>query len=685
MGSGSHQISIVQSWRAIVTLGACVCLASVAFVAHASAAAIVWVHVCGSWTPGANSRGGTLGVAHSGSTTSRINTAYQCPEGSAASGMWVLGDVSGVRAGSRAYWEIDAPAGLSIIGAHTEGSGMLTNGVDENWGWGGGFYWKGGGAQVKPGQTYYNAPLINSPYFGWQIICGASTCDGGTRPGEIAILGLELTVLETSGPIVHPSLYSLAGAVGWVRGKWPIAFTADGPSGACRMNATLGTSAVSQTVSQPVSQIVWHQCPAGSFSQVVDTASIGSGAGIPLSMWASDAAYDYQAGHYLSDTVTKSVNIDNAPVALSLTGPTDAPSTAGTQTITATASAGPSGVRGISCSVDGSPYQFQVGATERIAVDGLGAHTANCFAENNALDVDGQPARSALQTWYMTIREPSVSTVSFARVVNALRCVKKRERVRVPARWVTVSFHGQKQRIRLPAETRTVTVVRCHVRIVSRRVRVHGHWRVKRVVLLPRTVRVSTKTVRHGARTTISGWLGTDRGSAIAGQSVLIQTAPDTGVGAYSTAAVTTTAPDGSWSATVPAGPSRLVRALYGGTSSLEPSTSTNASIVVPASVSLGISPRRTHWGGTIKLRGRLRGGFVPPAGELVVLWVGWPGGSTEIGHLYAGQDGRFKSTYTFLRGNGTETYRLWATTARESDYPFAPARSRPTTVRVSP
>ena len=77
------------------------------------------------------------------------------------------------------------------------------------------------------------------------------------------------------------------------------------------------------------------------------------------------------------------------------------------------------------------------------------------------------------------------------------------------------------------------------------------------MVLLPHTVRVSTKTVRHGARTTISGWLGTDRGNAIAGQRVLIQTAPDTGGGAYSTAAVTTTAPDGSWSATVAAGPSR--------------------------------------------------------------------------------------------------------------------------------
>ena len=157
------------------------------------------------------------------------------------------------------------------------------------------------------------------------------------------------------------------------------------------MNATLASSAVSQTINQAGKQTVWHQCPAGSFSQVVDTASIGSAAGVPLTMWASDAAYDYQAGHYNSDTVTKSINIDNTPVGLSLSGPSDAPSTAGAQAITATAQAGPSGVRGVWCSIDGSPFAFHGGASEQIPVVGIGQHTASCYAENNALDESGQP------------------------------------------------------------------------------------------------------------------------------------------------------------------------------------------------------------------------------------------------------------------------------------------------------
>src|SRR4051812_36230891 len=100
---------------------------SLVFTASAFAGGVIWLHVCGSWTPGANSIGGRIGVAHSGSSTPRINTAYQCPEGSSTSGMWVLGNQSGVRSGARAYWEVDAPAGISIIGARTEGSGMLTN------------------------------------------------------------------------------------------------------------------------------------------------------------------------------------------------------------------------------------------------------------------------------------------------------------------------------------------------------------------------------------------------------------------------------------------------------------------------------------------------------------------------------------------------------------------------------
>ena len=108
------------------------------------------------------------------------------------------------------------------------------------------------------------------------------------------------------------------------------------------------------------------------------------------------------------------------------------------------------------------------------------------------------------------------------------------------------------------------------------------------------------------------------------------------------------------------------------------------ASVTVPAKLTLSIRPHRAHWGGKIRISGQVLGGWVPPSGEVVVLKIGWKGGSTESGHLYTDASGRFSSTYTFLRGNGTEQYSIWAATAKETDYPFAPARSRRVAVTVS-
>ena len=298
--------------------------AALKFVATATAAGMIWIHLCGSYTQGSGSTGGTLGVARSWTSNPGVATPFGCPPNSAGTnpyGMEVFGGRSSVPAGARAHWEIDAPGGLVIVGVHTEGSGMVSYGVNQNMGWGGGFYWQGGGAQAYPAEVGYSSPPLFSSYFGWQIICGWSTCNGGTKPGEISILGLEIEAAEGSGPTVAVAPASLGAASGWVRGVWTIAFSADGPSGACQLSASLGGANVSQPLNEPQSQITWHQCPAGSFSQSFNTAAVASGAGVPLVMWARDAAYDYSAGHYLSSAVTSNVNIDNDPVGVTSVGP----------------------------------------------------------------------------------------------------------------------------------------------------------------------------------------------------------------------------------------------------------------------------------------------------------------------------------------------------------------------------
>ena len=575
---------------------------------------------------------------------------------------------------------------------------MITDGVNQNMGWGGGFYWQGGGAPAYPGEIAYSSPALLSSYFGWQILCGWSTCDGASKPGEISVLGLEIEAAETSGPSVSTTPGSLGAASGWVRGSWPIAFSADGPSGACQLTATLGGLSVSQPVNEPQSQTTWHQCPAGTFSQPFTTTSVASGSSVALVMWARDAAYDYGAGAYLSSAVNKDVNIDNDPVTVSISGPTDAPTTAGVQYVTATASAGPSGVAGLSCSLNSAPSQWYPGPSARVAVANLGPNSVTCSAANNALDAARSPAWSAPASWNLSIRQPTVSALSFgSRIINALRCGRAKERVNVPAKWVTVRRNGKPVKVKRRAHTKVVNVVRCHPRVVLVRVRVKikGHWRWehKKQVRPPRTIQLSTKRTRHGATAKIVGWLGTSDGVALAGQTVRILTAPNNGLNAYTQAAVTTTAQDGVWSATLPAGPSRLVEAVYDGANTVEPATSGQVRLIVPALVTLNISPRRTHWWhsphspGTIRISGRVLGGYIPGADQqllrLRIGVVGIPGVQSTIGIPDIARDGRFHTTWTPAPGNGTVHFWFAVSTLHEADFPFSPGNSRRVDVTV--
>jgi len=690
----------IRAHQACALTGAMIVFAALLkFAAVAGAAGIIWVHVCGSWTAGAGGTGGTLGVARSGASARGVSTPYQCPTTptGSANGMEVFGAGS-VGAGARAFWQIDAPPSMAIVGAHTEGSGMISYGVNSNMGWGGGFYWQGGGVGAHAGEIAFSSPPMLSSYFGWQIICGWSKCDGASKPGEVSVLGLEVEATEGSGPAVSTAPGSLGAASGWVRGSWPVAFSADGPSGACQLAATLGGLSISQPVNEPQSHTTWHQCPAGSFSQSFNTTSVASGSSVPLVMWARDAAYDYAAGAYLSSAVTRYVNIDNAPVAVSMSGPTDAPSSDGVQYVTATASAGPAGVAGLSCSLNGAPAQWYPGASARVAVQNLGANSVTCSAANNARDPAGNPAWSAPASWTLSIRQPTTAALSFgSRLRDALQCRHAEESVKVPARWVIVRRHGKGVKVRRRPHSKVVKVTRCHPRVVRVRARVkikgHWRWRWERRVRLPHTTELSTKRARHGASAKVVGWLGTTGGVALAGQTVRVLTAPNNGQNAFRQAAVATTGSDGAWHTTLHAGPSRLVEAVYDGGSTVEPVTSGQVRLIVPALVKLKIRPQRTHWWrsprhpGTIRISGRVLGGYIPGAHQqllrLRIGVVGVRGVQSTIGIPDIAPDGRFDTTWTPAPGNGTVRFWFSVSTLHEADFPFAPASSRRVDVTV--
>lgn len=246
-------------------------------------------------------------------------------------------------------------------------------------------------------------------------------------------------------------------------------------------------------------------------------------------------------------------------------------------------------------------------------------------------------------------------------------------------------------------------VTRCHPRIVRRRVTVwqtirrHGkkvrvkRTKVVRVALPPRIVNSSKRRVRYGAGTTVNGWLGTPSGAPLAGQTVRILTAPDNGQGQFTQAAVALTASNGGWGANLPPGPSRLVEAVYDGTSSTEAAVSGQARLVVPSKLAVKIKPVRIRWGNKITIGGHILGGYIPSnpreVSQLLRLRIGIRGIhiSQTAGIPDVDRAGNFRTSYCFGTGRGVVHYWFSVSTLREVDYPFHPATSRRIPVRVGP
>jgi hypothetical protein len=416
---------------------------------------------------------------------------------------------------------------------------------------------------------------------------------------------------------------------------------------------------------------------------------------MPLVFLATNAA-----GVSTGLTYAKMVNVDNQTPTVAISGPSDARSTAGVQYITAAGSAGPSGVSRIGCSTDGAPWQWYPGASAQIPVSGIGVHRVTCMSANNARDASGNVATSSPATWTLSIRQPTVSGIGFSKLVNRLVCHRVRKRVLVPAHWVHVRRRHRLVRVRRRAHWRMVEVTRCHPRIVRRRITVwstvirHGrkirvkHHKTIRVVLLPHVVSGTRRRIGHGKRTTVSGWVGLPDGTALAGQLVRVMAAADNnGYGRFRTAAVATTGPDGSWSAELPPGPSRLIEAVYDGSSILEPSVSGQVRVLVPARVKLlSVSPRRVPWGGTVRIVGQLKGGYLPAGGALVRLRIGFGRSFTTYGvQEHVTGRGRFSTSYTFGLGDPAihRTYWFQVASLPMGNYPYEPAASRRVTVAV--
>jgi hypothetical protein len=615
-----------------------------------------------------------------------VGTQATCPRG----GLTIAANAVNVTRGQNALWQADAPPGLTIVAATIPPGALESEYVNDgnNGDYGGDFYWADGASNITPGESSASFTGLASQDFGFQLVCGNATCNS-LNFGQINVAGVILSVHETSPPTLSaPS--GLWQTNGWIRGEWPLTFSGDSPSGMCSLTASLAGQSLPGTSATP-DIAAWHQCATAAVDDPLYTSDYPQGPDT-LQIGGTDAANQ-------PVTDDKTVDVDNQQPTVALSGPAEAASTAGTQYVAANATAGPSGVAGIDCSVDGAAAQWYPGSAAQVPVSGVGQHEVQCFSENNAVDATGAHGTSATQTFSMTIGIPTVTAIAFSQLVDALRCRHVTERVRIPAQWVKVKVHGSVIRVHEHAHTVRVKVTKCHARTVrqirtvwttvrrhGRRVRVRRRETV-RVVVLPHVVQQTQRRVAYGQTTIVNGWLGTDNGLALGGQPVEVLTAPDNGTGDFTPVATTTTAANGAWTATLPAGPSRLIEAAYGGGPDVLPALSATVRETVPAEITLiGVSPRRVAWGGTVRLSGRLQGGYLPAGGALVRLRIGEGSAVTTYGvREHVTGNGQFSTTYTFGAGDPATYRSFWFQIASlpMGDYPYAPANSRRVSVTV--
>jgi hypothetical protein len=639
---------------------------------------------------------GDPGGAFVGTSTGNITYTNACAQGRSFQINPLGSNSPGFAAAGT--WETTSPPAVTITYAITPVNDVLVD--PNNDGYVFGFFWDGGAQTITPagnccgGMDYgtgINTPLPPGHHFGWQATCIQATC---ATHQLLDVKGIYLDGQDTTPPSVVAdgagNVFYTSGE--WIRGSgWPASFTASADDGICGMRVLVGGISI-QGPAFARNQGSWTQCPTPlTDSYTLDTTQYPDGP-LSLVLSAGDAASPVNVS-----SPSTTLHLDNAPVGVSLSGPPDVAASAAnaSASITATAAAGPSGVN-IFCSIDGGPEIEYSGASAQVPVSGIGPHSASCFAQNNAVNASGAPARSATETYRLTIRQPTAEAITFAHIADALRCRRVVETVKVRGRTRVVKRHGKKILIRGRRRTVKRHVRRCHARTVKRTVwvtlkrhgkvlRRHGKpvrvRRVRRVVVLPHTILKPTRRIGHGKTTTVSGYLGLANGTPLANRPVSVVAAANNGLGQFTLPIATvTTDPAGTWTATVPAGPSRLIEAIYAGSATDESATSAPVTLSVPALIKLAITPRIIPWKAAVHISGRLVGGYVPPDGVALRLLVRYPHlkRETPLQALRTDGRGRFAFTWSYHAGRGVVTYPFSvATTASESDYPYAGSANR--------
>jgi hypothetical protein len=286
---------------------------------------------------------------------------------------------------------------------------------------------------------------------------------------------------------------------------------------------------------------------------------------------------------------------------------------------------------------------------------------------------------SSSETLTMPVRLAAASDVGFATISSPAKVVTMRVWVGTPAKPRAGDANAARVR-RRGHYVRIRVLIRANRRCAHKFVRIRPRrWREVTACRRLRMHVVKTKKVAYNKPFTVHGLVITTEGVPLADAPVSILTAPNNDLNQFSLAATATTNSAGEWSATLTPGPSRIIQAVYGGSATVLPAGG-QASVRVPAKIALRVSSRHLPWNGVLVLRGHLDGGYVPPDGVALRLLIRLSPSARPYQPVPFRTDSRgdFTIRWTWGRGVGVATYPFAiATTATETDYPFAASRSR--------
>ncbi|HVY95543.1 MAG TPA: hypothetical protein VHA54_01160 [Solirubrobacterales bacterium] len=365
--------------------------------------------------------------------------------------------------------------------------------------------------------------------------------------------------------------------------------------------------------------------------------------------------------------------------------------------------------------VDGGPPSVSRGASSGTVVSGDGVHRLTAFARDAVGNGGGEPAATATvridteppRVAFADRRDPGDPDRIEATVADSASG---------PAARGTIGFRPAGSRQRFEPLPTTATAGRLSARwdptahpagtyelratgydlagnAATRGERANGS---RMLIVNPRRVetRIAARIVEPGATTAatpggatvVSGRLSSANGAPVPGREVELTEVFAADAVPQSRAATVRSAPDGTFSLRLAAGPSRRVTLSFAGDRSFAPSTAAPLALEVPSRLRLTVSSPRARIGGRpVVFRGRVAspGASLPRGGLAVALQFRLPGLKwSEFRTVATDARGHFRYPYAFTDDDSRGVrFRFRAVVTEQEGWAYAAGASRPVTV----